>query len=111
MVFVYFQMIPADHKAPNTIPSINQKPYCIEQQTRQNTLGKNDGILQGWVDEKLVFEKNDVRMRDADTLKIETAWLNLYYGGTWTAKFDYHVYMTGLAIRRFGRMPAATRSL
>jgi hypothetical protein len=25
---------------------------------------------------------SDVRMRDMDTLKIETVWLNLYYGGT-----------------------------
>jgi hypothetical protein len=25
---------------------------------------------------------SDVRMRDVDTLQIETVWLNLYYGGT-----------------------------
>jgi hypothetical protein len=25
---------------------------------------------------------SDVRMRDMDTLQIETVWLNLYYGGT-----------------------------
>jgi hypothetical protein len=59
---------------------------AIAQQARLNTTGKNDGILRGWVDDQLIFEKSNVRMRDVDTLKIETVWLNLYYGGTWTAK-------------------------
>lgn len=50
-----------------------------------NTPGKHDGILRGWVDSKLVFEKNDIRMRDINSLKIETVWIHVYYGGTWTA--------------------------
>jgi hypothetical protein len=41
---------------------------------------KNDGILRGWGDDQLVWRSSDVRMRDVDTLKIETVWLNLYYG-------------------------------
>jgi hypothetical protein len=43
---------------------------------------KNDGILRSWGDDQLVWRSSDVRMRDVDTLKIETVWLNLYYGGT-----------------------------
>ena len=78
----------------------NNRWYCIEQQARLNTPGKNDGLLRGWVDGKLVFEKTDVRMRDVDTLKIETVWLNLYYGGTWTAPSDMHLYIDDVAISR-----------
>lgn len=78
----------------------NNRWYCIEQRARLNTPGKNDGMLSGWVDDRLVFEKTDVRMRDVDTLKIETIWLNLYYGGSWTAKSDYHVYIDDVAISR-----------
>jgi len=63
-----------------------------------NTPGQNDGILRGWVDGKLAFDKTDVRMRDVDTLKIETVWLNVYYGGTWTAKADYHLYIDDVVI-------------
>ncbi|TWU57143.1 polysaccharide lyase [Rubripirellula reticaptiva] len=78
----------------------NNRWYCIEQQARLNTPGKNDGVLRAWVDDRLVFEKSDVRMRDVDNLKIETVWLNLYYGGTWTAKSDYHVYIDDVAISK-----------
>ena len=78
----------------------NNRWYCIEQFARLNTPGKNDGILGGWVDGELAFKKTDVRMRDVDSLKIETVWLNLYYGGTWTAKADYHLYIDNVAISR-----------
>ena len=76
----------------------NNRWYCIEQHARMNTPGEKDGILRGWVDGALVFERSDVRMRDVDTLKIETVWLNLYYGGNWTAARDYHVYIDDVAI-------------
>jgi len=78
----------------------NNRWYCIEQQARLNTPGKNDGILRAWVDGRLVFEKTDVRMRDVDTLRIETVWLNVYYGGTWAATADYHLYIDDVAISR-----------
>lgn len=78
----------------------NNRWYCIEQHVRLNSPGKNDGILRGWVDGVPAFEKTDVRMRNVDALKIETAWLNLYYGGTWTATADYHLYIDDVAISR-----------
>ena len=61
---------------------------------------ENDGILRGWVDGQLVFEKTDVRMRDVQTLKIETVWINLYYGGTWTATANQHLFIDDVAIGR-----------
>lgn len=78
----------------------NNRWYCIEQYVRMNTPGKNDGILRGWVDGKKAFEKSDLRFRDVDTLKIETVWLNVYYGGEWSAKSDYHVYIDDVVISR-----------
>jgi hypothetical protein len=78
----------------------NNRWYCLEQYARLNTPGKNDGILRGWVDGQLAFEKTDVRMRDVDALKIETIWLNLYYGGTWTAQADHHVYIDDVVVSR-----------
>ena len=67
---------------------------------RMNTPGKNDGILRAWVDGKLAFEKTDVRMRDVDTLKIETVWINLYHGGTWAAATEDHLYIDDVVISR-----------
>lgn len=78
----------------------NNRWYGIEQYVKLNTPGKNDGILRGRVDGKLAFEKTDLRFRNVDTLKIETVWLNVYYGGTWTAKSDYHLYIDDVAIAR-----------
>lgn len=78
----------------------NNRWYCIEQQARLNAPGKNDGLLRAWVDDRLVFEKTDVRMRDVDTLRIENVWLNLYYGGAWTAPHDMHVYIDDVVISR-----------
>lgn len=72
--------------------------YCIEQHVKMNTPGKHDGMLRAWVDDKLVYEKNDVRMRDVDWLKIETVWVNVYYGGTWTAEENHHLFIDDIAI-------------
>ena len=76
----------------------NNRWYCIEQYVKMNTPRKNDGILRGWVDGKLVFEKADVRMRDVAALKIETVWINVYHGGKWTATNDHHLYIDDVAI-------------
>lgn len=78
----------------------NNRWYCIEQYVRMNTPQKNDGILQGWVDGRLAFEKTDVRMRDVSDLKIECIWINLYHGGTWTAESDDHLFIDNIVIAK-----------
>lgn len=78
----------------------NNRWYCIEQYAKMNTPGRNDGILRGWVDGRLAFEKADVRMRDVDTLKIESVWLNVYLGGSQTARSDHHLYIDNVVISR-----------
>ncbi len=78
----------------------NNRWYCIEQYAKMNTPGKNDGILRAWVDGQPAFEKTDIRMRNTDTLKIDSVWLNLYLGGTWTAKSDHHLYIDNIVIAR-----------
>ena len=78
----------------------NNRWYCIEQYAKMNTPGQNDGILRGWIDGSPAFDKSDVRMRDVDALKIETVWLNVYLGGTWTARSDHHLYIDNVAIGR-----------
>jgi hypothetical protein len=78
----------------------NNRWYCIEQYVRMNTPGKNDGIMCGWVDGKLAFEKKDVRMRDVSDLKIERIWINIYHGGTWTAESDDHLFIDNVVIAK-----------
>jgi len=76
----------------------NNRWYCIEQYVQLNTPGANDGILRGWVDGRLAFEKTDVRMRDIADLKIECVWINIYHGGKWTAPSDDHLYIDNVVI-------------
>jgi hypothetical protein len=78
----------------------NNRWYCIEQFAKMNTPGKNNGVLRAWVDGELAFEKTDVRMRDTPKLKIETIWVNVYYGGSWTAPTDQHLYIDDVVISR-----------
>jgi hypothetical protein len=76
----------------------NNRWYCIEQYAKMNTPGQSNGILRGWVDGQLAFEKTDIRMRDVDTLKIETIWVNIYLGGTWTSRSEHHLYIDNVVI-------------
>lgn len=76
----------------------NNRWYCTEQYARMNTPGRNDGILRGWVDGLLAFEKTDLRMRDVETLKIETVWIDVYLGGTWSAESEHHLYIDDVVI-------------
>ena len=78
----------------------NNRWYCIEQYAKLNTPGANDGILRGWVDGKLAFEKTDVRMREIADLKIECVWINIYHGGKWSAPSDDHLYIDNVVIAR-----------
>jgi len=53
------------------------------------------------------LRKNDIRMRDVNSLKIESVWLNVYLGGTWTSRSDHHLYIDNVVIARkyIGPMP------
>lgn len=76
----------------------NNRWYCIEQYVRLNTPGEANGILRGWVDGGLAFEKTDIRFRNVDTLRIETVWVNFYLGGTWASESDHHAYIDDVVI-------------
>lgn len=78
----------------------NNRWYCIEQYAKMNSPGQNDGVLRGWVDGKLAFERTDVRMRDVDALKIEAIWINVYHGGTWSAGTEDHLYIDEVVVSR-----------
>jgi len=76
----------------------NNRWYCIEQYCKMNTPTLNDGILRGWVDGQLAYERTDFRFRDVYDLKIETIWVNVYLGGSWTAITDHHLYIENIVM-------------
>lgn len=81
--------------------------YTVKMQCKLNTLGvdggrgKNDGVLRGWIDGQLAFEKTDLRFRDVASLKIENIWMNVYHGGaTPVPNQDIHLYLDNVVISR-----------
>jgi hypothetical protein len=74
--------------------------YCLEQYFRVNAPGSRDGMLRAWIDGALAFEKTDVYVRDADSLKIERVWMDVYHGGTATAARDLHLYIDNVVVAR-----------
>ncbi len=83
--------------------------YSIEQQVKMNTRdglniqgssGAYDGIVRGWVDGRLVFEKTDVRFTDMDYINIDVADFGLYYGGPGNTPYDQHLAIDNIVISK-----------
>jgi hypothetical protein len=72
--------------------------YAVETYVKLNTPGMNDGILRGWVDGRLAYERTNWRWRDVDTLKVEQIWMNFYHGGTAVPPTDLHAYIDNVVI-------------
>ena len=74
--------------------------YSIEQRVKMNTPGKRDGVLQVWIDGKPAFSKTDIEFRTVPALKIESVWMNVYFGGTGIPDRDMTLYIDNLVIAR-----------
>ena len=62
---------------PDIIPQLDRW-YCFELMLKANTPGQRDGRIACWVDGKLIADFPNLRLRDVDTLKINSASLNLH---------------------------------
>jgi hypothetical protein len=81
--------------------------YCIEQHLKLNTPGREDGVLQVWVDGRLALARSDLRLRDLPGIRIEEVWMNFYHGGTRPTPQAMHAWVDGVVIarRRIGPAP------
>jgi len=74
--------------------------YCVEQHVRLNTPGRADGQLRAWIDGRLVFDRNDIRFRDVESLRIESVWMNVYHGGTRSTAHDMTLFIDNLVVAK-----------
>lgn len=67
---------------------------------RVNTPGKSDGIIRGWVNGELAFEKEDLRFRAKgyDQYDVQEIMWHIYHGGSPGSPVDQHVYFRKLEI-------------
>jgi hypothetical protein len=71
------------------------KWHYIENYVRMNTPGKHDGIIRGWFDGKLAFEKTSFRFRDIDSFAVDLFFFQTHFGGGGTQyqpKKDEFIY-------------------
>ena len=84
---------------PNVALLDHGKWYCVEGRIDLNTPGQHDGLLQGWVDGRLAFDKSAIAFRRAneDYLNIDSFWFDVYYGGDTSVSED-HIDFDSLAL-------------
>ena len=71
----------------------HDKWYSIKQHIRINTENNNDGVLEGWIDGKLVYSRGDFNFTNAKRhRKIYRIWLDIYHGGSEKSPVDQYVY-------------------
>lgn len=78
----------------------NNRWYAIEQYVKLNTPGAHDGEFRAWIDGHQVAEKAGLSFRTVGDLRIESAWMNVYHGGTATAPRDMSLYIDNVVIAR-----------
>lgn len=85
--------------------------YCLEHYVKVNSVNgpfdKNgngvaaaDGIVRGWLDGVLVFEKTDAVLRVHPAIKIDEVWLDHYHGGPRPAETAHRLSMAALVVAR-----------
>lgn len=83
--------------------------FCIEQRLKLNSitgpfdaLGNGqavaDGVLQTWLDGRLVHTRNNLRFRRHPEMGIQGPWINWYYGGKQATERQMHYQINHIAV-------------
>jgi hypothetical protein len=58
------------------------KWYTLESYIKLNTPGKSNGKMHAWVDGEMVLNRNNVKWRTVDSLKLDGVFISFGYGGS-----------------------------
>ncbi len=72
--------------------------YAIEYFVKVNTPGSSDGILRGWIDNRLVMEETGLRFDDTGKFQIERVWMNVFHGGSKLAPQTMHLFIDNVVV-------------
>jgi len=78
------------------------KWHTLKTMVRINTPGKRDGIIQSWLDDKLVLNRRDIRFRNTQNLEISRFLFVSFYGGndaSWAPRSKQTAYFDEFVIR------------
>jgi Polysaccharide lyase 14/S-layer homology domain len=87
------------HWDPDLATLDHNRWYCIEARVKMNTLGQQDGILEGYVDGVEAFKATNLKFRRASEsqVKVKSLWFDVYYGGTATSPQRNEIFFDSLA--------------
>ncbi len=102
------------HNQHNTPPLERGRWYTVQQYVRLNSVetldgeahgeaeeateGRMDGVLRAWIDGEQVYNREDLRFRHTDRLRIQSAWLDFYHGGKDPAPRELIVYIRNIKV-------------
>jgi hypothetical protein len=78
----------------------NNRWYAVEQYVKLNNPEAHDGIFRAWVDGQQVMEKTAIQFRRTQELKIESIWMNVYFGGVAPTPKDMTLYIDNVVVAR-----------
>ena len=73
-----------------------EKWHTIKTRVRMNRPSKHDGLIQSWLNGKLVLDRRNLRFRDNQKLQIDRFMFASFYGGSdasWAPKRDQAIYL------------------
>ena len=72
------------------------KWHMIKTRVRLNTPGKRDGLIQSWLNGRLVLDKRNMHFRNNKKLQIDRFMFASFFGGsdpTWATRRDQYIYL------------------
>jgi hypothetical protein len=79
---------------------VRERWYALEHFIGMNAPGQANGVIRGWVDGQLAYEKTNMifRIPGHDNLHVRTAWLNVYKGGIYGSCVDSEVWLDQMVL-------------
>ena len=72
----------------------NNHWVSIKQHLKVNSDEENDGLIEGWLDDELVYRRDDLNFSNSWLhRKITRFWMDIYYGGEAVAESDQVLYI------------------
>jgi hypothetical protein len=81
--------------------------YAFEFRVKLNTPGYADGIVQGWLNNRLLFDQRNFVFRDDPAVKVEAMWGGVYLPTGTVADRDMTLYLDAITISLSQIAPSA----
>lgn len=90
----------------------NDRWYLVEMFVKMNTPGSSDGIIRGWIDGVLNYQKTNMifRLVGHDNLHVRTLWIIVYKGGSLGNLSDSEIYLDQLVAATDNQIGAISTS-